>query len=71
MKRVKNDLIKKKPLIFNLEKKYKRARKSLMTLPHGNVSLPIYMPVGTKGKEKKIICPNFIFNDFNLKNLKI
>ena len=49
MKRIKTEITSNKPLIFNLEKKYKRARKSLMTLPHGDVNLPIYMPVGTKG----------------------
>jgi tRNA-guanine family transglycosylase len=49
MKKIKTDIANKKPLVFQLEKKYKRARKSLMTLPHGQVTLPIYMPVGTKG----------------------
>jgi queuine tRNA-ribosyltransferase len=41
-----------KPLLFELEKTFKRARKSTMTLPHGTVKLPIYMPVGTKGTIK-------------------
>lgn len=41
-----------KPLHFKIEKEYNRARASLMTLPHGQVRTPIFMPVGTKGAMK-------------------
>lgn len=44
----------KKPLQFKVLKKYGEARQSLMTLPHGEVDLPIFMPVGTKGTMKGI-----------------
>lgn len=49
MKRVKTSINTQKPLVFKIKNKYKRARQSLMTLPHGPVNLPIFMPVGTKG----------------------
>jgi queuine tRNA-ribosyltransferase len=39
-------------LKFQLLKKFKKARASNMTLPHGMVKLPVYMPVGTKGSIK-------------------
>ena len=32
-----------------------RARASLMTLPHGQVRTPVYMPVGTKGAMKGVL----------------
>lgn len=41
-----------KPLAFKVLDKFGRARRSLMTLPHGEVDLPIFMPVGTKGTMK-------------------
>lgn len=39
-------------LQFRLLSKQKKARRSLMNLPHGEVDLPIFMPVGTKGTIK-------------------
>ena len=32
-----------------------RARAALMTLPHGQVRTPVYMPVGTKGAMKGVL----------------
>ena len=40
------------PLEFNVVKRWNRARASVMTLPHGEVLTPVYMPVGTKGTIK-------------------
>lgn len=34
--------------------KFKRSRHASVTLPHGNVSTPVYMPVGTKGTLKAL-----------------
>jgi queuine tRNA-ribosyltransferase catalytic subunit len=39
-------------LQFRLLDEYKFARRSLLTLGHGDVDLPIFMPVGTKGTIK-------------------
>lgn len=36
-------------LKFNIVGKWNRARASVMTLPHGDVFTPVFMPVGTKG----------------------
>lgn len=41
-----------RPLKFKVLATCGFARKSLMTLPHGEVDLPIFMPVGTKGTIK-------------------
>lgn len=41
-----------RPLHFKIEKEQLRARASIMTLPHGPVRTPIFMPVGTKGAIK-------------------
>jgi queuine tRNA-ribosyltransferase catalytic subunit len=40
------------PLKFNVISKFNRARASILTLPHGDVNTPVYMPVGTKGSIK-------------------
>ncbi len=42
----------KYPLKFTILKKYNKARSSILTLPHGDVATPVYMPVGTKGTIK-------------------
>lgn len=36
-------------LVFDIVKKWNRARASVMTLRHGPVLTPVFMPVGTKG----------------------
>ena len=43
-----------KPLQFRLLDSCGPARRSVMTLPHGEVDLPIFMPVGTKGTIKGV-----------------
>eukprot|EP01017_Pseudomicrothorax_dubius_P031940 TRINITY_DN4130_c0_g1_i1.p1 TRINITY_DN4130_c0_g1~~TRINITY_DN4130_c0_g1_i1.p1 ORF type:complete len:435 (-),score=64.51 TRINITY_DN4130_c0_g1_i1:101-1405(-) len=55
-KRVKEDeaMLGKIPLRFNILARYKRARASVLTLPHGDVRTPVYMPVGTKATLKGI-----------------
>jgi len=40
------------PLMFQVLKKFRKARASILSLPHGEVSTPVYMPVGTKGTIK-------------------
>ena len=37
-------------LVFDIVKKWNRARASVMTLRHGPVLTPVFMPVGTKGE---------------------
>jgi tRNA-guanine family transglycosylase len=37
---------------FKVIKKFNKARVSELNLPHGIVSTPVYMPVGTKGSIK-------------------
>lgn len=37
------------PLKFQILKTFHKARASILTLPHGEVLTPVYMPVGTKG----------------------
>ena len=37
---------------FRVIKKFNKARVSELILPHGPVSTPVYMPVGTKGSIK-------------------
>ena len=39
-------------LVFDIVKKWNRARASVMTLRHGPVLTPVFMPVGTKGTIK-------------------
>ena len=42
-------------LKFEIIKKFNRARASKLTLPHGEVLTPIYMPVGTKAAMKGLL----------------
>ena len=61
-------------LKFKLISQRKKARQSLMTLPHGDVDLPIFMPVGTKGTIKgltseemhQINCKLLLANTYHL-----
>ena len=43
------------PLKFKVVATFNRARASEMTLPHGTVITPVYMPVGTKGTMKGLL----------------
>jgi hypothetical protein len=43
------------PLSFKVLKTFKYARASVLTLPHGDVRTPVYMPVGTKGAMKGLL----------------
>jgi tRNA-guanine family transglycosylase len=54
-------------LQFRLLNQYKFARKSLLTLGHGDVDLPIFMPVGTKGTIKGLTSEEML--DLNCKIL--
>ncbi len=42
----------RQPLKFNILKQFNKARASNLSLPHGDVRTPVYMPVGTKGAMK-------------------
>jgi queuine tRNA-ribosyltransferase len=42
-------------LTFKILKKFGRCRVADMTLPHGVVRTPVYMPVGTKGAMKAVL----------------
>lgn len=42
----------KPPLVFHLEATCGRARAATVTLPHGDVLTPVFMPVGTQGTIK-------------------
>jgi len=44
-----------KPLKFNIIGTFNKARASIMTLPHGQVETPVYMPVGTKAAMKGLL----------------
>ena len=71
-------------LKFEILKKYKKARyclqisirASIMTLPHGDVHTPVYMPVGTKGTIKGLTseqmdnlgCKLMLGNTYHLAN---
>ena len=44
--------------MFKIHKRFNRCRASLMTLPHGDVRTPVYMPVGTKGGMKGLTSEN-------------
>lgn len=57
----------KLPLQFTLLAKCGHARKSTMKLPHGEVDLPIFMPVGTKGTIKGLTSEEMV--DINCKIL--
>ena len=64
------------PLKFELISTFKTARASTMTLPHGLVSTPVYMPVGTKAAIKGITysqmselgCEILLSNTYHLGN---
>lgn len=45
-------------LSFNVLKRFNLARASILTLPHGDVRTPVYMPVGTKGAMKGLLPRN-------------
>ena len=38
--------------MFKVLKRFNRCRAAVVTLPHGEVRTPVYMPVGTKGAMK-------------------
>ena len=44
-----------KALKFEIVATFKRARAGILTLPHGQVLTPVYMPVGTKGAMKGLL----------------
>ena len=44
-----------KALKFEIIATFKRARAGILTLPHGKVLTPVYMPVGTKGAMKGLL----------------
>ena len=44
-----------KALKFEIVSTFKRARAGILTLPHGQVLTPVYMPVGTKGAMKGLL----------------
>jgi tRNA-guanine family transglycosylase len=49
-------IAKRKPaLTLKVLKKYKRARVTELTLSHGPVRTPVYMPVGTKATIKGLV----------------
>lgn len=54
-------------LQFRLLNQYKFARQSVLTLGHGDVDLPIFMPVGTKGTIKGLTSEEML--DINCKIL--
>lgn len=45
----------KSALKFKILKRFNRCRVAEMTLPHGMVRTPVYMPVGTKGAMKGVL----------------
>ena len=45
----------KPALTFNIIKTFNRCRVATMTLRHGTVRTPVYMPVGTKGAMKGML----------------
>lgn len=44
--------------MFNVIKRFNRCRAATLTLPHGDVRTPVYMPVGTKGAMKGLTSEN-------------
>lgn len=64
------------PLDFRIIARHNRARAAVMTLPHGDVSTPVYMPVGTKGAIKgltsaqmaELNCKIMLGNTYHLGN---
>ena len=65
-----------RPLVFSLEATCGRARASTVTLPHGDVLTPVFMPVGTQGTikgmssedMKTLGCRILLGNTFHLAN---
>ena len=53
-------------LKFTLHKTFKKARRSTMVLPHYEVDLPIFMPVGTKGTIKGLTSEEMVSIDCKL-----
>jgi queuine tRNA-ribosyltransferase catalytic subunit len=51
-------------LKFKIVKQWNLARVSVLTLPHGDVRTPVYMPVGTKGAMKGLL-PHNMKNDID------
>jgi len=43
------------PLQFKVLKTFGYARAGILSLPHGEVRTPVYMPVGTKGAMKGLL----------------
>ena len=44
--------------MFKVLKRFNRCRVGVLTLPHGDVRTPVYMPVGTKGAMKGLTSQN-------------
>lgn len=69
-------LLTKWPLKFEITGRYSRARAAVVTLPHGQVHTPVFMPVGTKGAIKGITfqemkdlgCEMLLGNTYHLGN---
>ncbi|ETL88238.1 queuine tRNA-ribosyltransferase [Phytophthora nicotianae] len=63
-------------LSFDVLGRYHRARAATLTLPHGEVRTPVFMPVGTQGaikglttpqmQEKPVDCQIFLANTYHL-----
>ena len=45
----------KPALVFQVHKTFNRCRAATITLRHGQVRTPVYMPVGTKGAMKGLL----------------
>ena len=64
------------PLKCKVEAKFHKARAATITLPHGEVKTPVYMPVGTKGaikgitydQMKELGCQILLGNTYHLGN---
>ncbi len=68
-----------KPLKLEIVAEFNKARASKMTLPHGEVLTPVYMPVGTKAAMKGLLscdmermgCKLMLSNTYHLTKLQI
>ena len=47
--------LKQSPLAFKSVATFNKARAGVLSLPHGDVRTPVYMPVGTKGAMKGLL----------------
>ena len=64
------------PLKFRVDASFHKARASFIDLPHGGVSTPVYMPVGTKAaikgitysEMKELGCELLLSNTYHLGN---